>query len=515
MMKCNNKYYLNMASVWICLLVLSIAMPAAADEVQVTLAESEESARIVFQWPLKVVYSHEVSGREIILKFERPINAVEIGRITRGKFGWIAGVSTGFDTVLLLAGRDVSYTVSSDGNMVIVKLLMVEEGAKKENDASGKLRLALLKSRLLLETGREYEARRFLKELVMKFPQNSSVLVACANIERNFGRFYDAYRFYGRALKAAPENEDAKRGFARLKCEIAPRIRLSADLKKIKGRQREFILGVRATLFVDEDVVAGVEHFRNWLDAGSVFTLDGTKREYSGVRYKSAFYIKKFFDNGSSVAWSLFPNEKDAGFGLTYELRDRRGKTTFNAEIDRANWEYVEGIVNGAVRDMLQIGRQQRFRRWFFTASTAVERFGVADERIIAGAYSAAGTARYLFSSAWPQVSLGYGLDARYAHSVRKRTGAFGSFMPLPVEDKEIHSVDIGYINLLQKTLRFEAYSGYAWDRFGSHGPLAGLLLAYGNPGCREVQLRVEHGRNAVDTNEAVNHISSHVFWQF
>ncbi len=93
--------------------VLSLAVlaawscPAAADAVAVRVGVHEGYGRMVFDWPAAITYETDVQGRQMTVRFDRPIEA-DLAAIRRSLSRYVTGARIGED------GRSVVLTLSGD-----------------------------------------------------------------------------------------------------------------------------------------------------------------------------------------------------------------------------------------------------------------------------------------------------------------------------------------------------------------------------------------------------------------
>jgi hypothetical protein len=96
--------------------------PEDVTQVAVQAAAGEGWARVVLVWPRPVVVRTTTDGRGLLIRFDRALEAPQLGGLPRRLSGWIDSVNAGHDSVLLLAALDVDFSVTVDGAQVIIDL---------------------------------------------------------------------------------------------------------------------------------------------------------------------------------------------------------------------------------------------------------------------------------------------------------------------------------------------------------------------------------------------------------
>lgn len=90
--------------------------------VTVNAALATRRAMVILDWPRPVAVTSSVEGRELLLRFGRPLDAPQLGALPRRLAGWIESVNAGYDTVLVRAGFGVTFAVTVEGRRVTIDL---------------------------------------------------------------------------------------------------------------------------------------------------------------------------------------------------------------------------------------------------------------------------------------------------------------------------------------------------------------------------------------------------------
>ncbi len=499
-------------------LFFSLAAFARADEITVRTEVTPEAARIIFTWLEPVSFQTSVMGRELVLQFERAIEAPQIEGLSKQAPAWIEGASAGYDTVLLLASRDVDYHVEGVGNEVIVSLATSVSAvlpSSGEGEAA-QLRLDLLQARLLSDTGQEAKALQSLRQLAAEHPKNVSVLAGLADIENRLGRWQRADTLYRQALQYEPSNQDLLQARAGLLREKAPRVQVETERKMVENRQREQIVHTAGHGFLASNLRIGFVLDQNFLDVKQIRSADGKVGSFAGFRQRGEVYLEKDLENGSWIRGSLFAGRSDVGLGFEYAARDTRGESGLRLDFRRPYWEFIEGVVNGGMRDRLEFRRRHRLLpRLSGNLAAALNRYGIAGDSDAAISLALESSLSYTVTMSRPLVAVEYYFDGESRRSLHMRIGTDGSrFAPLPLVSREVHAFQVVVANPIGRHLRAEGFAGFAWDLLGGQGRFYGGRLAYDT---RHLGAQVWFDRRlyTVLTSEKVRRLAASFFWRF
>ena len=425
-------------------LILLVSVPAPALQVTHRTEPVPEGLRIIFAWAEPVHFHSSVEGRELLLQFDRPFEAPQIEYLRQQAPDWIEGVSAGFDTVLLRASRGVEFTVSGGGNEVIVTLTPAPETGSPPSveDTATQVRLELLQAQLLAESGREGKALEALRALAEKYPAHTQVLASLAQIENRVGRWRRAENLYRHALQSEARNEDIQEARASLWRERAPQVQIDVNRKMVQSRHSEQLTRLSGHAILDPFLRVGLVYEQDFFDVNNLLRPNGKIGSLAGVRQRGEVYIQQDFENGSELRGSLLAGDSTVGLGFQYAVPDTRGQTRVRLDYRRPYWEFIEGVVDGGVRDRLEVRRQHRlWPRLVGGAAVALNRYGMDADNDVAKSVGLEGNLSYTLVSSKPLFAVEYWLDREARRSVAIRTDARGvAFSPLPLVSREVHA---------------------------------------------------------------------------
>lgn len=377
-----------------------------------------------------------------------------------------------------------------------------------EEARQGELRLRLLDAQLMLVTGRLSAARDAYLGLRTDMPQSAEPLAGLSAVARETGRSRLARDYQRQAVLLEPTNSSLQQGLAALERDRAPRLRGDVEHRI----QRGGIGSDKADISIGElgghwnvgdawrvGATQGLAH----VDATNVRRPSGAVRDFSGDRIRTEIFVQHEWREGAVVQASIFANEWSAGLGISGRLPDDWGYTGGRIEYRRPVWDFVEAIVDGAVRDRVAAERFQRFTPQLTGRIEAgLNRYGIPrdDDDLLTSA-TLRGELRYGDIGGITGLSIAYALDAEYVIDETLRRDASGSsFQPLPIVDREVHAGLLGYGGTRGTPdgggrLTYQIQAGYGADRYGRSGPVAYGTIGYAVGGL-EIALRAGYVRN-------------------
>lgn len=391
----------------------------------------------------------------------------------------------------------------------------------------GELRLRLLQAQLHILTGRFSAARDAYQALQADMPASAEPAAGLGAVARDTGRARLAREHYREAVRIDPDNRPAAEALAALERDRAPRLRTDVEQRF----QRDGIGASRADITIGE--VGGYWNFGEawrvgaiqgiaYVDARSVQRASGAVGDFSGTRVRTEAYATHEWRQGETLTASVYANEWSAGLGLLGRVPDDWGSTALRAEYRRPVWDFVEAIIDGAVRDRVALERFQRFTtRLTLRLEGAVNRYGIPrDGDDLVRTATVRGELRLDRIGGIAGLSLSYALDAEYVLDDKTQYSAAGNaFRPLPIVDREVHAGLIGYGGSLgsvtgEGRFAWQLTAGYGADRYGRSGPLAYATIGYAF-GALEAALRGGYVRNIGRSQGETTVVGATLTWRF
>lgn len=377
-----------------------------------------------------------------------------------------------------------------------------------EEARQGELRLRLLDAQLMLVTGRLTAAREAYLGLRTEMPQSAEPAAGLAAVARETGRGRLAREYQREAVLLDPTDSSLQQGLAALERDRASRVRGDVEHRFQRGGigsdKADITIGeVGGHWNIGEAWRVGATQGLAHVDATNVRRPSGAVRDFSGDRIRTEIFVQHEWREGAVVQASVFANEWSAGFGLSGRLPDDWGHTGARIEYRRPVWDFVEAIVDGAVRHRIAAERFQRFTPQLTGRIEAgLNRYGIPrdDDDVLTSA-TLRGELRYGDLGGITGLSIAYALDAEYVIDETLRRDASGaSFQPLPIVDREVHAGLLGYGRTRgtpdgDGRLTYQIQAGYGADRYGRSGPVAFGTIGYA-VGAVEISLRAGYVRN-------------------
>ncbi len=505
---------------------------------QVEVTREGERARFVLRWPGSVATEEiERRGRELTLRFSRPLGGVALDSVPGRLQGWVDNVLYGYDSVLLVLAADVVADVAADRSGVAVtftkeaKSLHAAGAALAERVAQR--RLDFFRALTLLEGGQAREARAMLRARAQSDPRDAQTSALLAQAEERLGRWREASAAYDTALAQTPNDPSLIVGKARLLRENGDRARIDSDWQRVRGadvQRIQRLTGV-VTLPGSNTISYALENRR--VDVDAAIRRDGAAAPFHGARQRMEFAIAHDWPEGERSTLTLHAAQQALGVGLTHAWKDEDSETRVGLIWSEPSFATLEGIIGGGRRDRLFVQHEARLSdRWSLGIGVGYNRYGLAGASDLARSASVEAQLRYVLNREGPLTSLVYLLDAEYVGRRAQREspseplppdqaldtppppGRF--FAPLPTATREVHVLQLSVEDWLADYVRYSAQIGYAYDRRGKSGPQGALSLAWEPLDALEIGVRASHARStARGTASAVNAAGGYLLWRY
>jgi hypothetical protein len=472
----------------LCSAILVVA-PAGADPVSIEYQMSGDALRIVLSWPRVPQYSDEVQGRELLIRFSRPIEAPEVLALPRQAPVWVSNVRTGYDSLLIHAAQEVEYTIDTEGEAVVITMhqappsMETVEGEDAETErmkAQEHLRAELLRARTLFENGAFAQARVILQQLIEEDHESVESLVNLAELENRAGRWRKAASLYNRALPLADDPRVA-RAKLQLLAQHEQFVQTEVGVQHYQDADTQALFTTTGRLFSGTWADVGFEYQARYVDAPSVARPNGDTSGFSGVRNRLELNLSGADINGIDLTGRFFATEYDVGIGGDLSGAIGDGRLTLALRFHEPYWVLLEGVVSGGAADRLSIEYARPLGRDFWMqAKAGVNAYSIGDE--FHGAKSGTGTlaVRYLPPISAGTLSFGYIFDGEFPFDLTQKTNADGmAYDPVNIVRREVHTMELSYVRNVTDALTVGGTFAYSYDRVGGHGPGGHAVLTY------------------------------------
>lgn len=435
----------------------------------ISAAETGAAAEIAFE-NIGILGAEPGAGDlEMTLRFDGPLDSTTAETIAAKLPRWIAYATPGYDSLLIRTRKKAAFGVSKTSTGFVLRISWAADPSAPQTDNLQRLRL-------LTMTGETRRARTLLSDL-RRLPSTgdqldraeAELLVAERNPRAGL-------RLYDRLSAANPSDLGLKRSASALRRDLSDYAEFEATAQSVKDgdTQTRLALRGRADIGPSSALRAEIEGVALSDDAvlrsdGSVVAFDGTR-----ARLRASYDV----ETSGGVIWSAVLHGGSSGAGAGGEAALRLGAydVTLRAAYNEPYFGFVESIVNDGARDSVEASVVLRGgRRWSAGMSAGYNRYNL--DRVDAAATSATFDAfARLEAPVGDKTTLifAYTLDAEYVGDVAIRTDAFGAaFAPLPLSDREVHSLGLGLYAEWDGGISLDAMAGYSYDRYAEGGVFA------------------------------------------
>lgn len=473
---------------------------------RVETSSGTAGADIMFHWPKTVMIEPEASERELLLRFAEPIDSGVADGIAEQLPGWLSSVSVGYDSMLIVATRPVTFAFGHEGAVTRITLTEAGEDAADGRSAED-LRLDVLRARLKARQGKTDAARSDLQDLQQTAPGNADVLVELATLEESVGSWRRAVSLYDRALNLDPNRRELASARRSLDRENGSQLRIDSDIQFVEGGDTQWITVGSGRVITSMTTEFGVRVENRWLDDDQVLRSNGVTEAVSETHQRGEVYGAVELAPGHDLEGTLLAGAGSPGAALRYDYRTPQTRTTLRLTLHRSYWELVEGIVDGALQDAIGLRHEHQLsRRWFAEAEASLNRFGIDTIDTAATSFDIGGALRYRVPWEAADLTVGYTMSGRYVGGIETRRDANGNaFNPLPLTDTEFHSLDVSLGDAIGSDFRYNTFLSLSVDRIGDGiGPSIGGELFWEVTEDSQLGLRAGHSRVSGRGDDAV-----------
>ncbi len=505
-------------------LALLAATPAHAQTASARLeaVREDRAARFALHWPGPVATETQRDGRELVLRFDRPLGEVALDRVPERLESWVDNILYGYDSVVLVLATSVEATVATDRTGLTVSLTRAPAAAPSRDalaaDRAARRRLDYFRALALMEGGDVRPARSLLRDLLEQDPTDAQSTALLAQAEERLGRWREAIRAYDTALELTPDEPSLIQGKALLLHENADRSRLNLDWQKVRNADMQRIARFSGVQDLGRSTSLTWSLERRDVDADAVRYGDGRLEPFHGARSRLEAALVHDWPELERSTLSLYAAPRTLGAGYTHGWRGEESETRAGFAWSEPNFAFLEGIVDGGRRDRLFVQHEDRLSdRWFLSLGAGYNRYGLAGDADLARSATVEGSLRYTLNAAGPLTSVAYVLDAEYVAHREERQDALGlPYVPLPATTREVHALQLNAEDYLTDYVRYAVQVGYAYDRRGRSGPQGAISLGWEPADNLELNFRASHARSTSrGTASAVNSAGVTLVWRY
>jgi hypothetical protein len=294
-----------------------------------------------------------------------------------------------------------------------------------------------------------------------------------------------------------------------------PRVSFRLENKTVTQAQQEIILGIDAEAQLFPGVTGGFHYAANQTDIDSVRLEDGSLGSFAGLRRRSEVFLSYHLRPGGFIKTSLLTDGSRVGTGLRFQRPDFQGLFDLVVDYKRPNWDFIEGIVNGTLRDRFQLRRVHRIGNGFSALASLVGNRYRTDQYPSA-ARSVGFEAALTYELPDYPLSFVYGVESEYELSVATAKDLSGvPFHPIPLVSREVHFFDMAFWRRWTPACWTEGFAGYSVDRLGGTGPFIGANLKCEPRKGLGGHVWLDQRLDTADTRQVVRKLWGTLFWRF
>jgi tetratricopeptide (TPR) repeat protein len=539
------------------LLTLHPTGTSAAPAMTVESATAPRTARLRLLWPSPVAATAETSAEGVLVSVDRDVDAQAVRDAATMLPDWIASAEVADRQIRIVpvAGRAIravplkrgielrlskaaaapaalaraplqtaNANIGADAEAPTVDdvsevpdIAQAPPATGNAEAAAAERRLRLTRARLMMETGDPQGAKRELERLRAEVPNSIEVMTALAGVEAQLGSWRRALGLYDSILEVNPDDPALARAKAELLREHGPRFRLDFDHRKVKEADRQIVARATGVALAGMSTVGfGVEAVD--LKTPAVRLRDGSVDSFQGRRVRGEAYVALDHDDASITRGSLIGGNGIVGAAIRHATPLAGGTARVGAIVQDPYWDVVDGLVNEARTDRVQVGYERLFGTdWRLAGRLSVGRYGIRGASDVAHFISPTFELAYTLYQGPPSITLAYGLDAEYLGRRKTAVDAFGIEYPLlSVVSREVHSGTVGLSGTFRPELRYSLFGGWAYDRLNADGPFIGAELAYEPTVNFEIGLTAGHSlATSRGTDATLTRIGGYLLWRF
>ena len=334
-----------------------------------------------------------------------------------------------------------------------------------------------------------FTVKKMLKELQEHYPDQPDVPLTKASYYAAYQNWRGEWDSVNQAMKYYPGDETLVKHEEQLSRLYGSYVQNEFGVRLSDNNGVELLDATKLEMRIIDDLRLGINYTVDVANLHDVPTMDGTSKDFHGVRTQAEIFLQGDFINGDSARISFFEQDGIAGVGGFYKLLDYWGDTTLKGAWREPYWGQQQAVSEKGSNTYLQLGRVYRpFECLTLSGAVSMNSYGLKDSQDLTRSVGVDAKAEYKI----PQIelqkkwlgelsvfTLNYGLD--YENFYHHKTNSDGTRKYDP-GDIQVQSFYVGYSNQVTSDLRGDLSMGYAYDAIGG-GPASGLIygasLAY------------------------------------
>lgn len=461
-----------------------IPFAAWAQSVKHEINIKSPNAEWIIEFKRLPVYQIHQTERGQVISFDQSLEIDDLDGIHKHLSPWVTSISLSYDALLFQLKPGITLHVTSRNSSMYFNFKVAGFGGRLSESQTTQSSLALdrIDALYLLASGRQKAARLRFRELADRNPDDMPLLLDLARVEENSGNWREAINLYERVELQMPYSQVVKQAKSKLLQEHGDRLSGGVLYNKIGSHSTQLNGTIYGRKWLHNNHVLALTYTSIDADEDAdVRRTNGDLLPFNGKR-DSLIVTVSGFHQYAQHTMSLFITEKDTGLGWNYQRVNDYGRYGMTLKWKAAWYETAEALAGFGYQNSLAFDYDKNFQQQIaLSSSVSVNRYGLDDISNAASSLRLQLMVRYLLAPLYRGFSIGYGLDLEDVTDRSLRTDGNGNdFIPLPLDSREQHVLDIGWQKNLRSHLLIETRLGYEYDRRSeSSAPFGHLQLRY------------------------------------
>lgn len=359
----------------------------------------------------------------------------------------------------------------------------------KQQTAEVTVRVMTIRIAYELSKKNYFTVKKMLKELDEHYPDRADVAMSKASYYSSYRNLRGELDSVRQALNGYPEDETLLRSEEQLSRLHGSFIQNEFGVRLSDNNGVELLNQSKLEMRIVDDLKLGINYTVDVANLHDVPRMDGTEKDFHGVRTMAEIFLQGDFINGDSARLSFFDQDGIAGVGGWYKLLDYWGHTILKGAWREPYWLEQQAIAEKGSRTYLQLGREYRpFDCLTLSAAASMNSYGLKDSQDLTRSVGINSKVEYKL----PQIELQRKWLGEHSLFTTNYEFNYEQFFDHESNDDgtrkynpgniQVHSFCLGYANQFTDDLRGSLSAGYAYDAVGkgpASGPIYNASLAY------------------------------------
>jgi tetratricopeptide (TPR) repeat protein len=351
------------------------------------------------------------------------------------------------------------------------------------------VRVATIRIAYRLSEKRYFTVKKMHEELQAHYPDQPDAALSRSAYYAAFENWRAELESDKEAQIYYPEDETLAAEIERLERAHGSYIKNEFGVRLSDNNGVELLDKTELEFRITGDLRLGINYTVDVANLHDVPRMDGSVKDYRGVRTQAEVFLQGDFINGDTAKISFFDQDGIAGVGGKYTLLDYWGNTSLKGAWREPYWGQQQAIAEKGSNTYLQLGRVYKpFDSLTLSGYVSANSYGLKEYQDLARSISIGTNVEYKL----PQIelqrkwlgdlsvfSLNYGLYYEDFFDHKHNSDGTRKYNP---SNSQVHSFYVGYTNQFTENFRGSLSAGYAYDAIGgisSSGPIYNASLYY------------------------------------